>query len=210
MTGATNVTPHASEPVEGSRPELQTMSLIDLHLPRYQFVQRHTTYVVAPPDRILDTILSGALAGAWLDEDRLMRALVALRFALDRLTKPGGGSHRSNSSFSLQSFTFLGRQDDREIAIGLAGRFWRLTGAVLPPFPDAAHFAAFSEPGVPKLVSNFTTSLEGDLTCLSTETRVFCPDRRSRILFTPYWFTIRLVGGLLRRRFLAAVKRSVE
>jgi len=91
-------------------------------------VQRHTTYVVAPPDRILDTILSGALAGAWLDEDRLMRALVALRFALDRLTKPGGGSHRSNSSFSLQSFTFLGRQDDREIAIGLAGRFWRLTG----------------------------------------------------------------------------------
>ena len=81
MTGATNVTPHASEPVEGSRPELQTMSLIDLHLPRYQFVQRHTTYVVAPPDRILDTILSGALAGAWLDEDRLMRALVALRFA---------------------------------------------------------------------------------------------------------------------------------
>src|SRR5258708_12551158 len=142
MTGATNVTPHASEPVEGSRPELQTMSLIDLHLPRYQFVQRHTTYVVAPPDRILDTILSGALAGAWLDEDRLMRALVALRFALDRLTKPGGGSHRSNSSFSLQSFTFLGRQDDREIAIGLPRRSLRLPDTVFPPYPSAVSFTS--------------------------------------------------------------------
>lgn len=186
------------------------MSLIDLYLPRYQFVERHSTYIAAQPDRILDTILSGAVSGAWLKEDGLIRALVAFRFAMERLVNCAVGSDRSEPTFSTLSFTFLGREENREIAIGLAGRFWRLTGAILPPFPDAAHFAAFSQPGVPKLVSNFTTDLEGDVTCLSTETRVFCPDRRSRILFTPYWVAIRLISGFMRRRFLAAVKRSVE
>lgn len=186
------------------------MSLIDLYLPRYQFVERHATSVAAQPDRILDAILSGALSGAWLKEDSLVRALVAFRFMLDRWMTRVGLSQRSQPSFGTMSFTFLGREDDREIAVGLAGRFWRMTGAVLPPFPDAAHFAAFAEPGVAKLVTNFKTDREGDLTRLSTETRVFCPDWRSRVLFMPYWFAIRLVSGLMRRRFLAAVKRTAE
>jgi hypothetical protein len=183
------------------------MSLIDLYLPRYQFVERHSIYIAARPDRILDTILSGAVSGAWLKEDGLIRRLVAFRFVLERLVNRG--SDRSEPIFSSLSFTFLGR-DSSEIAIGLAGHFWRLTDAVLPPFPDAAHFAAFSEPGVPKLVTNFRTHPEGEVTCLSTETRVFCPDKRSRILFTPYWIAIRLISGSMRRRFLATVKRLVE
>lgn len=185
------------------------MSLIDLYLPHYQFVERHALDIAAPPGRVLDIILSGAVSGAWIEDDGLVRGLVRFRFLLDRLMQ-GAGRLDWAPSFSLQSFTFLGREGDREVAVGLAGRFWRLTGALVPTFADASHFMAFAEPGVPKLVINFQTAPAGDLTRLSTETRVFCPDRRSRILMTPYWFAIRLVSGFMRRRFLTAVKRSAE
>ncbi|MCA4125719.1 hypothetical protein LDY98_05140, partial [Pseudomonas aeruginosa] len=42
-------------------------------------------------------------------------------------------------------------------------------------------------------------------TLLHTETRVFCPDRASRLRFTPYWVAIRPVSGLIRRRLLAGI-----
>ncbi|ORE24217.1 hypothetical protein BKN47_31165 [Pseudomonas aeruginosa] len=46
-------------------------------------------------------------------------------------------------------------------------------------------------------------------TLLHTETRVFCPDRASRLRFTPYWLAIRPVSGLTRRRLLAGIERRL-
>ncbi|ABJ14701.1 hypothetical protein I5G24_21295 [Pseudomonas aeruginosa] len=46
-------------------------------------------------------------------------------------------------------------------------------------------------------------------TLLHTETRVFCPDRASRLRFTPYWLAIRPVSGLIRRRLLAGIERRL-
>jgi hypothetical protein len=47
-------------------------------------------------------------------------------------------------------------------------------------------------------------------TKLVTETRVHCPDRLSRLSFTPYWILIRPVSGLIRRRILNSVKGRSE
>ncbi|RUB30932.1 hypothetical protein IPC1429_29005 [Pseudomonas aeruginosa] len=46
-------------------------------------------------------------------------------------------------------------------------------------------------------------------TLLHTETRVFCPDRASRLRFTPYCLAIRPVSGLTCRRLLAGIERRL-
>jgi hypothetical protein len=47
-------------------------------------------------------------------------------------------------------------------------------------------------------------------TLLTTETRVYCPDRYSLLMFTPYWLAIRPVSGVLRRRMLRTIREIAE
>lgn len=56
------------------------------------------------------------------------------------------------------------------------------------------------------MILNFHVS-GGELT---TETRVFVTDDRSRRLFTGYWVVIRPFSGLIRRQWLAAIARRAE
>jgi hypothetical protein len=99
----------------------------------------------------------------------------------------------------LHDFIPLDRDGDREMTAGLVGRFWRLDYGLVP-LP-----AAFARPGTPKLVLGFLGEPQGDRTCPVTQTRVYCPDRTSLVLFTPYWLVIRLPSGYMRRRFLATL-----
>ena len=46
----------------------------------------------------------------------------------------------------------------------------------------------------------------GGGTWLLTETRVWCTDRAALLRFTPYWYLIRPVSGLIRHRLLARVR----
>ncbi|WP_223920280.1 hypothetical protein [Aeromonas caviae] len=45
---------------------------------------------------------------------------------------------------------------------------------------------------------------------MTTQTRVFCPDLACRLKFAPYWYLIRPVSGLIRRRILGAIKAESE
>ena len=56
----------------------------------------------------------------------------------------------------------------------------------------------------------FVAEQVGEATLLTTETRVYCPDRYSLIMFTTYWLIIRPVSGLLRQRALAAIREIAE
>ncbi|MFC0267065.1 hypothetical protein [Kushneria aurantia] len=65
--------------------------------------------------------------------------------------------------------------------------------------------------GIARLVLGFQVAgMENGARRLTTETRVFCPDRASRRQFTPYWWLIRPVSGLLRRRMLSSIKAHSE
>ena len=75
---------------------------------------------------------------------------------------------------------------------------------------DASAFLLCNPPKTAKLVIGFVAEQSGDVTLLATETRVYCPDRYSLIMFFPYWLIIRPVSGLLRRRFLGSVRRLAE
>jgi hypothetical protein len=174
------------------------MSLLDKHLPRYQFRERHQLLVHAPPERVM-----AAVIGFQPPRDRITEGLMWLRGVPTRLTG------RRAPAFGLHSFTPLASDGTSETAAGLVGRFWRLDGGLVP-LADAEAFDRFAEPRTPKLVIGFRATAEGVATRLSTETRVFCPDRYSLVRFAPYWVLIRLASGLIRRRALAAIKAIVE
>jgi hypothetical protein len=175
-------------------------TLLDTYLPRYQFSERHATWVNAAPRDVLDVIMDYDFTA-----DRFTAALMTLRRLPGRLLGKVLPHIAMPEDFTMRTFTPLERDGDREMAAGLIGRFWRLDGGVVP-IADAHAFLSYAEAGVPKLVINFSVERDGARTRLSTETRVYCPDTLSQLCFTPYWYAIRLGSGLIRRRFLSRVR----
>ena len=179
------------------------MTLIDRYLPVYQFSERHQLLAEATPAALLD-----AAASPSTTDDPWARSFIRLREFPDRLMGALGSTSglKNRAAFGFHSFTPLGRDADRELAFGLVGKFWKSDyGSVAIDGPKS--FEAFAEPGVAKLVLNFSAESSGDgRTWLRTQTRVFCNDRASTLRFTPYWYLIRPVSGLIRRRLLARIR----
>ena len=155
------------------------MDLDRLYLPHWQFSEHHQRLIDAPAAAVLD-----AVEDLLRFDDPLVRAFLVLREAPGRLAG------------------LLGRRND------LVGRFWRADFA-LERIADGEHFRCYDQPGVAKLVLCFRCTPSASGTLLHTETRVFCPDRASRLRFTPYWLAIRPVSGLIRRRLLAGIERRL-
>jgi hypothetical protein len=174
------------------------MSLIDRYLPRHQFSEEHSRYIPAPPARVLDV-----LGRPEVLDDPAARGLIALREMPNRLAGRLGFASRlqHRPSFGIADFTPLGRDGDRELAYGLAGRFWQ-TDYGLVQMRDAAAFDALDCTGIAKLVMNFTAAPEGAGTRLTTRTRVWCGDDAALRRFRLYWLLIRPASGLIRRRLL--------
>ena len=181
------------------------MSLIDEFLPRHQFSARHQANVRCRPGELLDIIQNfqpprdrvgdtAMLVRQW--PARVMHWLAPSRAARPR-------------PFTPANFTPLGRDGDREIVGGLIGKFWRPDFG-LSVINGPSEFLACNPPKTAKLVIGFLAEEIGEATLLTTETRVYCPDRYSLIMFTPYWLAIRPVSGLLRRRALASIRRLAE
>ncbi|MCO2968619.1 hypothetical protein FA269_23515 [Pseudomonas aeruginosa] len=155
------------------------MDLDRLYLPHWQFSEHHQRLIDAPAAAVLD-----AVEDLLRFDDPLVRAFLVLREAPGRLAGLLGRRNdlAGRPRFGLHEFTRLERRADQAIAYGLV--------AV-------------------KLVLCFRCTPSASGTLLHTETRVFCPDRASRLRFTPYWLAIRPVSGLIRRRLLAAIERHL-
>lgn len=175
-------------------------------LPGAQFSETHAIVADGDPKEILDTINE-------LDDkdDLIVRVLLRIREAPSRFWGRIGGKSglTGRPRFGLQEFTHLHR-DNHAVAYGLAGRFWKLDfGLVRLANPQA--FAAFQEAGVAKLVMIYTVVQEAeDRQVLVTHTAVLCPDRKSYLLFAPYWVAIRLASGFIRKRILKLVLKRVQ
>ncbi|WP_221768382.1 hypothetical protein [Pseudomonas aeruginosa] len=181
------------------------MDLDRLYLPHWQFSEHHQRLIDAPAAAVLD-----AVEDLLRFDDPLVRAFLVLREAPGRLAGLLGRRNdlAGRPRFGLHEFTRLERRADQAIAYGLVGRFWRADFA-LERIADGEHFRCYDQPGVAKLVLCFRCTPSASGTLLHTETRVFCPDRASRLRFTPYWVAIRPVSGLIRRRLLAGIERRL-
>ena len=166
----------------------------------------HQTTVRAPIQKVY-----GALRTADLGRSPIVRLLLRLR-ALPALFTIGG--HKRNLHLNLDAlvkggFVVLGENPPNEIALGLIGRFWKLSGETCSIV--ASEFKGFDEPGDAKAVWNFSLVEEGaDLTRLSTETRVRCLNDASRRRFRLYWAVIAPFSGLIRREVLRTIRREAE
>jgi hypothetical protein len=184
------------------------MSVMGSFLPHYQFSERHQTTVRCGPGELLDII-----QGFKPPPDRLAESAVRARQLPARLLHRVACSQGPPPApFTVANFIPLGRDGDREIVGGLVGKFWNIWRADLGliVIGSPSEFLGCNPPHTAKLVIGFIAEQVGGATLLTTETRVYCPDRYSLIMFTPYWLLIRPVSGLLRRRALGAIRRIAE
>lgn len=181
------------------------MTRLDHYLPTFSFREVHSVRVFARPDAVLQ-----AASEYQPEMDPFFRRMIGIREVPMRLLRSVGAKGAAPLPFGLQNFTPLEQSEGAELVYGLVGRFWQ-TDYGLVDIPDAAAFSAFNTPGTAKLALGFAAhAINHHETELITETRVFCPDRACLLKFAPYWYLIRPVSGLIRKRILNAIKRMSE
>jgi hypothetical protein len=177
------------------------MKLIDDFLSSYDVCERHQIIVHAPLDKVY-----AAVRHLDISQARLSMFLFRLRGIPAGLPAP---SCFTLKDFLKMGFILLDERPQEELLLGLVGRFWTPSGELLRL--DSKGFRNFNEPGYAKAVWNFTLAAQPDASVLlETETRVYCPDKRSRMLFRLYWLLIGTFSGLIRREVLRSIKREAE
>ena len=176
---------------------------IDEWLPEYQVKACYSITVSASVERTY-----AALVAAKLTDLKLVRLLMKIR------GYRVGGGNRGASNVPTQgcrfgSFLELTIIPEKEILLGIAGRFWRPDGGIVSGLTPQ-EFAAFHRDGYAKGVWNFSLAPAQNGTLLSTETRVQTFGRRATILFRLYWTLIGPFSGLMRKAMLREIQRIAE
>jgi hypothetical protein len=167
----------------------------------------HSTHVEAPPPLAYAAILAvtpgeTALARPFLWV-RMLPARVAGRRRIDDAVW-----HRP--FLSAPGTAVLGRVADREIVLGLIGRFWELRAAERVAVQGREQFMAFDAPGFAVSTLSFHVDPEGSGSRVTTITRVRTTDPDSRRAFLRYWRVIGTGSAILRRTWLRAVRERAE
>jgi hypothetical protein len=120
----------------------------------------------------------------------------------------GIGEEQSFSGSAARfGFVELECEPEREIVLGLAGRFWRLDGGLKTLSRE--QFASFEEDGAAKAVWNVALTPRGPCeTELSTETRVLCFGPAARRKFLLYWTVIEPFSARTRVALLEGTRKE--
>ena len=187
------------------------MTSLDQLLSVSHFNEVHSVVVVAPPGRVF-----AAISDVTLQEVPVFRFLLALRALPARLVgRRGPGSDLGEPLVAWarhSGFIFLAERPGEELVFGLVGQPWKLLGGRSPKVSSAGEFLAFTTPGYVKVATNFWVRPHrpDGRTTLSTETRIWALDSATEARFRLYWWWIRPGSGLIRREWLAAVKRRAQ
>lgn len=179
---------------------------LDRVIPIFHFRERHAIDVAAPPAAV-----DSAIRETTAREIFLFRALTWLR-RLGRTGPPGILNPPPDTPIletaTRTTFRLLVDEPGREIVVGtviLAPRGRRCS------LETADDYRTLAEPGFAVAAMNFEIDELATGRCrLSTETRVFATDPRSRRRFALYWALIRPGSGFIRRMWLRAIKRRAE
>ena len=188
--------------------EVRPRLLIDSFAPHPDAVETHSIIINAGREAVYRALWTADLGGSFV-----IKVLLALR-SLPGFVSRGFRELPRNQRITLQTlidsgFGVLLERPAEEIVLGVAGKFWRPTGNLLPF--NREDFDRPVPPGRARAVWNFRLSEGCDRkTILVTETRVICGDVSSRRKFRAYWFFVRPFSGLIRRIMLREVRKSVN
>jgi hypothetical protein len=182
--------------------------LIESFIPNPDAVETHKIDIAASPATVYRALWTADLGGS-----PIIKGLLTLR-SLPQLVLHRGHRQHPPPQITLHTlieagFGRLAEEPGREIVLGVAGRFWRPTGNILPFSQE--NFRGPVPPGFARAVWNFVVEeVNAGRTRLSTETRVVCGDRVSRWKFRAYWVLVRPFSGLIRIIMLRTVRRASE
>lgn len=169
--------------------------LIDEFLPDFDFVEKHDTNVHGSTADVFRAVNEVDFGESWL-----VWSLFWLRgLPTEDMTL---------RSMSKSRFEVLAETPNRELLLGIVGKFWQPSGELKKI--DSESFKEFHESGFAKAVWNFALEETDGETLISTETRVKCLDEDSRWSFGFYWMLIRPFSGLIRMEMLRLIKQRAE
>ena len=170
--------------------------LIDEFMPRFDFAETHETTIDAPADSVFAAIRTFDAC-----ESAIIRWLFRMRgLPTENMTLQG---------FERMGFKILQENENEEILVGLAGRFWTPWGDMQKV--NAETFREFAKEGYAKAAFNFSLAKTGKVkTLLKTETRIRTFDETSRSRFGLYWTFIAPFSGWTRREMLRIIKEDAE
>lgn len=169
--------------------------LIDQFLPKYDFVETHGIKIHASAAEVFKTLDEIDLSESWV-----IRGLFFLR---------GLPSQKLRfADLKKSRFEILGIEENKEMLLGLAGKFWTINGNLQKV--NADNFQKFDKKGFAKAVWDFSLEENGRETFLKTETRIQCLDEESRKSFRFYWSLIQPFSGLVRKEILKIIKLKAE
>ncbi len=175
---------------------------LDEFAPVWQFHERHTIRVAAPPSRVYDAILR-----VRADEIALFDTLTWIRRG--GRPAPGtildAGARASLIDVATRSgFVRLADEAPRELVIGAVVLAPSGTRGTLTP----EVFRTPLPPGFALAVMNFLVAPDGDAASIvTTETRVFANSPSARRRFAVYWRVIYPGSAIIRRMWLRAIER---
>jgi len=176
------------------------MSLNIKYLPTYNYKEEHSLRIFGNTEEAMNEILNYQA-----HNDPFFKFAIALRefphkiFKKPEMLKP---------PFSLNNFTLL-EKSSTQIAFGLVGQFWKSDYGQIE-IRNREEFLEFKDVDYVKLVLYFNINkIDNNYCHLITETRVQCLGEKALSRFRPYWYFIRPVSGLIRRRILRQIQRNI-
>jgi len=159
---------------------------LDEVLPEYDVHEVHSVQVAVSPEDAVERVLALPLIA-----DPVVRALFRIRGLR--------GSGTVADMVRRGRFEELARTPT-EVVFGLSGKPW-LRRPALSPFAEAG-------PGSVRMAVDFRAEAVPGGSRLSTETRVAAVDAAALRRFRAYWLLVGPFSALVRRRWLAALRRN--
>jgi hypothetical protein len=183
---------------------------LDEFLPNFDFHEVHSVTINASPDKTY-AATKGLLSS---ELSPLVHLFLSIRMLPARFMGKSSPVRKVAKPFLTQmtegGFAMLA-DSNHEIVIGAIGQFWK--PAAVKTFinvtgPQA--FLDFNHNGFAKVAMNLAVQPDGNKTMLSTETRIWVPDEKTRKKFAFYWRFIAWGSGWIRTMWLNAIKRRAE
>jgi hypothetical protein len=168
----------------------------DTFVPTPDVSSHHRIVVLAPPSRVYRAILQLDLR-----ESFVIRHLFQLRGMPEWAATFEG--------FQRLGFILLTVEENANVVLGVAGRFWTRSGELQRLTPEA--FRAFARDGFAKATWSFSIHENEDGSSdLRTTTNVECFGPSARRRFKFYWLLVGPFSAWTRREALKIIKRQAE